>query len=226
MALQPLYLYLCCMYLIKMPWLVRKWYSEFYWKFPEKEKIIYLTFDDGPHVFATPFVLEQLNRFGAKASFFCVGNNVLLYPDLIRQIKGEGHCLGNHTMQHMNAWKVSDEEYIADTVAAAELLPTGWFRPPYGRIRQRQYHQLKQVLPGIQIMMWDVLSADFDQHLTGANCANNVIRQAGPGSVVVFHDSTRAWERLETALPKVLEHFNREGYIFRALPDPELMNQQ
>jgi peptidoglycan/xylan/chitin deacetylase (PgdA/CDA1 family) len=213
------------MYVVKMPWLVRKWYSEFYWKLPEKEKIIYLTFDDGPHPFATPFVLEQLKKYGAKASFFCVGNNVRLYPELTKQISEEGHCLGNHTMHHMNGWKVRDEEYIADVIAAAELLPTGWFRPPYGRIRQRQFRQLKQEFPSLQVMMWDVLSADFDQSLTGEVCSQNVIRHAGPGSVVVFHDSTRAWERLEIALPKVLDHFSKEGYVFRALPDVELMNQ-
>jgi peptidoglycan/xylan/chitin deacetylase (PgdA/CDA1 family) len=208
-----------------MPWLLRKWYSGFYWKFPEKEKIMYLTFDDGPHPFATPFVLEQLKKFNARASFFCVGNNVKLYPELTRQIKEAGHQLGNHTMHHVNGWKTEDEVYLAEVEAAAELIPTGWFRPPYGRIKLRQYHQLKQSLPALKVMMWDVLSADFDQSLTGEVCAQNVIRHASPGSVVVFHDSTRAWERLEIALPKVLEHFSREGYIFRALPDAELMNQ-
>ena len=204
---------------------MRKWYNEFYWKLPEKEKIMYLTFDDGPHPFATPFVLEQLRKYGAKASFFCVGNNVQLYPELIKQIKEEEHCLGNHTMHHMNGWKTEDEAYLKDVEAAAELIPTGWFRPPYGRIKLRQFRQLKLALPALKVMMWDVLSADFDQNLKGEVCAQHVIRHAGPGSVVVFHDSTRAWERLEIALPKVLEHFSLQGFIFRALPDAELMDQ-
>ena len=204
---------------------MRKWYNEFYWKLPEKEKIMYLTFDDGPHPFATPFVLEQLRKYGAKASFFCVGNNVQLYPELIKQIKEEDHCLGNHTMHHMNGWKTEDEAYLKDVEAAAELIPTGWFRPPYGRIKLRQFRQLKLALPALKVMMWDVLSADFDQNLKGEVCAQHVIRHAGPGSVVVFHDSTRAWERLEFALPKVLEHFSLQGFIFRALPDAELMDQ-
>ena len=186
---------------------------------------MYLTFDDGPHPFATPFVLEQLRKYGAKASFFCVGNNVQLYPELIKQIKEEDHCLGNHTMHHMNGWKTEDEAYLKDVEAAAELIPTGWFRPPYGRIKLRQFRQLKLALPALKVMMWDVLSADFDQNLKGEFCAQHVIRHAGPGSVVVFHDSTRAWERLEIALPKVLEHFSLQGFIFRALPDAELMDQ-
>ncbi len=184
---------------------------------------MYLTFDDGPHPFATPFVLEQLRKYGAKASFFCVGNNVKQYPELIKQIIEEGHQLGNHTMHHVNGWMTEDEAYLKEVEAAAELIPTGWFRPPYGRIKLRQYHQLKQAIPGLKVMMWDVLSADFDQSLTGEVCARNVIQNAGPGSVVVFHDSTRAWERLEKALPQVLEHFSAAGYEFRALPEPAFL---
>jgi peptidoglycan/xylan/chitin deacetylase (PgdA/CDA1 family) len=218
-------LYLCKMYLVKIPWLIRKWYADFYWQMPVQGKNMYLTFDDGPHPFATPFVLQQLKRFGAKASFFCVGNNVKLYPELVKQIRDEGHRLANHTMNHVNGWKVDDEHYLSDVLAAAELLPTGWFRPPYGRIRRSQFRKLSAVLPGIRVMMWDVLSGDFDQRLKGDTCANNVINHAGPGSVVVFHDSTRAWERLEIALPQVLDHFSREGYVFHALPDAALMNQ-
>lgn len=211
------------MYLVKIPWLIRKWYADYYWQMPVQGKNIYLTFDDGPHPFATPFVLQQLKKFGAKASFFCVGNNVKLYPALMQQIREEGHRLANHTMNHVNGSKVDDEQYLSDVMAAAELLPTGWFRPPYGRIRRSQFRKLSAALPGIRVMMWDVLSGDFDQRLKGETCADNVIKNAGPGSVVVFHDSTRAWERLEQALPLVLEHFTARGYSFQALPEPDFM---
>lgn len=212
------------MYLVKTPVWLQKIYSRLYWRMPDTDKNLYLTFDDGPHPFATQFVLEQLEKYHAKGSFFCVGENAKSHPAILKQMKQQGHQLGNHTMHHVNGWKVSDALYLQEIEAAAEWLPTGWFRPPYGRIRFRQQKLLSTRIPECKVMMWDVLSGDFDQRLTGKQCADNVIRHAGPGSVVVFHDSTKAWDRLQVALPLVLEHFSNEGYQMKALPPAEWMN--
>lgn len=150
--------------------------------------------------------------------FFCVGENAKNHPELLNRIKQGGHLLGNHTMHHVNGWKVTDELYLQEIEAAAAWLPTGWFRPPYGRIRFSQQKLLRNRIPECKVMMWDVLSGDFDQRLSGKQCANNVIRNAGPGSVVVFHDSAKAWDRLQVALPLVLEYFSKAGYQMSALP--------
>jgi peptidoglycan/xylan/chitin deacetylase (PgdA/CDA1 family) len=210
------------MYLVKTPDWLRKIYPKLHWKMPDTDRAIYLTFDDGPHPFATPFVLDQLAKYGARASFFCVGNNAKNNPELLARIIQEGHMLGNHTMHHVNGWKVANELYMQEVEAASEWLPTGWFRPPYGRIRFSQQKLLMQQFPAIKIMMWDVLSGDFDVKLTGEDCAKNVIKHAGAGSVVVFHDSTKAWERMLVALPLVLAHFSKAGFRFLALPPAEL----
>ena len=213
------------MYLVKTPVWLQKIYSQLYWSMPATEKNLYLTFDDGPHPLATTFVLDQLRTFQAGGSFFCVGENAKNNPDVLNRIKQEGHLLGNHTMHHLNGWKVADELYLQDIEAAAAWLPTGWFRPPYGRIRFRQQKMISTRLPECKVMMWDVLSGDFDQRLTGKQCADNVIRHAGAGSVVVFHDSAKAWDRLQVALPLVLEHFSKEGYQMKALPPAAMMNR-
>jgi peptidoglycan/xylan/chitin deacetylase (PgdA/CDA1 family) len=210
------------MYLVKTPGWLRKIYPKLHWKMPDTDRAIYLTFDDGPHPFATPFVLDQLAKYGARASFFCVGENAKNNPELLARIRKGGHRLGNHTMHHVNGWKVADDVYLQEVEAAAAWLPTGWFRPPYGRIRFSQQKFLMQQFPAIKIMMWDVLSGDFDVKLTGEDCAKNVIKHAGAGSVVVFHDSTKAWERMQVALPLVLAHFSKAGFRFLALPPAEL----
>ncbi|MEI8109636.1 MAG: polysaccharide deacetylase family protein [Chitinophagia bacterium] len=212
------------MYLVKTPGWLQKIYSQLYWRMPNTERNLYLTFDDGPHPLATTFVLDQLDKYQAAGSFFCVGENAQKHPELLNRIQQQGHLLGNHTMHHVNGWKVSDELYLQDIEAAAAWLPTGWFRPPYGRIRFRQQKLLQSRMPECKVMMWDVLSGDFDQQLTGQQCAANVIRNAGAGSVVVFHDSTKAWDRLQVALPLVLEHFSKEGYQMKALPPAAKMN--
>lgn len=212
------------MYLVKTPFWLQKIYSQLYWRMPDTDKNMYLTFDDGPHPLATKFVLDQLEKYQAAGSFFCVGENAQKHPELLNRIQQQGHLIGNHTMHHVNGWKVSDELYLQDIEAAAAWLPTGWFRPPYGRIRFRQQKLLQSRMPECKVMMWDVLSGDFDRRLTGKQCAENVIRNAGAGSVVVFHDSTKAWDRLQVALPLVLEHFSKEGYQMKALPPAAKMN--
>ncbi len=211
-----------CMYFIKAPWWLKKIYPSFTWTMPSAGKVLYLTFDDGPHEKATPFVLDQLKLYNAKATFFCIGKNVELYPALYRRIQAEEHAVGNHTFHHLNGWKSGDNEYIDDIVKASQLIKSRLFRPPYGRIKKFQAKALQRpdgkVGSLFSIIMWDVLSGDFDTTLTPQQCVHNVLKYAESGSVVVFHDSTKAWSRMSYALPKVLEHFAREGYDFKALP--------
>jgi peptidoglycan/xylan/chitin deacetylase (PgdA/CDA1 family) len=194
-------------------------YSSLTWQIPAgKEKILYLTFDDGPHPVATPFVLEQLGKYGAHATFFCIGKNVEEYPQLYGKVLVDGHRTGNHTQNHLNGWKTDDTTYVDNVRSAAHHIDTSLFRPPYGRIRFRQAALLKRAPFYYKVIMWDVLSADFDRRLSAAQCADRVIRYGRPGSIVVFHDSEKAFERLREALPVVLDHFSRLGYRFESIP--------
>jgi peptidoglycan/xylan/chitin deacetylase (PgdA/CDA1 family) len=209
------------MYFIKAPWWLKKIYSSFIWKIPTKEKVIYLTFDDGPHETATPFVLDELKKYGAKATFFCIGKNVAGLPLLYKRIFAEGHKAGNHTYDHLNGWKTDDTTYINNVVRAAELIKSNLFRPPYGRIKKFQskvlMHQKGSAHPLFKIIMWDVLSGDFDVNLTPQQCLNNVLKHTEKGSIVVFHDSTKAWSRMSYVVPRILEHYSKEGYVFKVL---------
>lgn len=168
---------------------------------PTQEKIIYLSFDDGPHATATPFVLDLLAQYNAKASFFCIGKNVLEHPAIYQRILNEGHTVGNHTQHHANGWKVSNDQYFSEIEEAAKLIHSPLFRPPYGRIKRAQIKQLMRTADSqfnkeqsaYKIIMWSVLSGDFDTTLSASACTNNVLKNTGPGSIVVFHDSTKAW---------------------------------
>ena len=217
------------MYFVKAPFWLRLLYRPLLWKVPEKGKVIYLTFDDGPHAQATPFVLDQLKRVGAKASFFCIGKNVDAEKALYERILAEGHRVGNHTQNHLNGWNVSTELYLANIEHAANSIPSSLFRPPYGRIRLKDIAPVKALMgdkakeKGIQsavkIVMWDILSGDFDEQLNQEKCLQNILKHTRKGSIVVFHDSAKAWERLEYALPKVLDHYTHLGYQFKVIPD-------
>ncbi len=213
------------MYLVKTPWWLRAIYPQLIWQMPTQEKIIYLSFDDGPHATATPFVLDLLAQYNAKASFFCIGKNVLEHPAIYQRILNEGHTVGNHTQHHANGWKVSNDQYFSEIEEAAKLIHSPLFRPPYGRIKRAQIKQLMRTADSqfnkeqsaYKIIMWSVLSGDFDTTLSASACTNNVLKNTGPGSIVVFHDSTKAWDRMSVALPAVLEHFSGMGYRFEAL---------
>jgi peptidoglycan/xylan/chitin deacetylase (PgdA/CDA1 family) len=206
------------MYLIKTPFWLRAIYSNCTWKMPAKDKVIYLTFDDGPHPDATPFVLANLKKYNAKATFFCIGNNVLKHPNIYESIIKEGHRVGNHTYDHINGWKTKNDIYIDNIKDAMNIIDSKLFRPPYGRITKGQIQILKQsdTLPN-QIIMWDVLSGDFDLSLTAESCIKNIIKNTVAGSIVVFHDSAKAFERLKIALPRILAHFTALGYTFEAI---------
>jgi len=205
------------MYLVKTPWWLRALYPSLTWRIKEPGKTIYLTFDDGPHKTATPFVLDQLKQYNAKASFFCIGKNVATHPSIYQRIIDEGHSVGNHTYHHINGWKVKDEVYFKDIADASALIRSNLFRPPYGRIKRSQISKLKIKNSKLKIVMWDVLSGDFDANLAPEACFGYVLYHTKSGSIIVFHDSEKAWEKMQYALPKVLAHFTQKGYVFKAL---------
>ena len=205
-------------YMVRTPWWLRRIYSSLIWQMPAgKEKILYLTFDDGPHPVATPFVLDQLQKYRARATFFCIGKNVQEYPQLYSRVLTEGHRTGNHTQNHLNGWRTDDATYLQNVRDAARLIDTDLFRPPYGRISFRQAALLRRAPFFYKVIMWDVLSADFDRELSPEQCANTVIRYGRPGSIIVFHDSEKAFDRVREALPAVLDHFTRLGYRFESI---------
>lgn len=206
-------------YFIKTPWWLKRLYGAYTWDVKTKDKKVYLTFDDGPHAVATPFVLDELSKVSGKATFFCIGKNVLAEPALYRRILDEGHAAGNHTFSHLNGWKSSNKEYLADVIEAGKHIDSNLFRPPYGRIRSFQASNLATALKKdlVKVVMWDVLSADFDTSLTGEECLKNVVLNLRPGSIVVMHDSQKAWERLQVLLPLLLTYLKKEGYVLEKL---------
>ena len=206
-------------YWTKTPGWLRMLYPQRVWHIPTQEKVLYLTFDDGPHPEATPFVLEALKQFQAKATFFCIGKNVQAHPELYQRLLQDGHAVGNHTQTHVNGWKTSDDQYWQNVLEAKKYIGSDWFRPPYGRMRSSQSRLLRKKFPNLRIAMWEVLSGDFDESRHGDWCAKQVIKHAGPGSIVVFHDSAKAFDRLSVCLPQVLQWFNSHGFRFERLPD-------
>ena len=208
-------------YLVKTPRILHAAFPQALWRMPAREKKVYLTFDDGPHPAITPFVLEALSAVSAQATFFCIGNNVLRYPKVFEQIIAAGHTVGNHTLHHVNGWKVGTAAYLEDIQRASELIPSTLFRPPYGRITLAQLSGLRVAFPRMQCVMWDVLSADFDVRVSAEQCVRNVIRGAEPGSLVVFHDSEKAFPRLKGSLVAVLNKLQENGYELCSLKNDQ-----
>lgn len=206
------------MYLTKSPWLLKKLYPKLTWHMPPGKPSIFLTFDDGPIPIVTPFVLKILKEHNAKATFFCIGDNVSKHPYVYEQVKNDGHAIGNHTYNHLNGWKTADDVYLENTLKNDNLLHSNLFRPPYGRIKRSQAVLLKKARPGMQFIMWDVLSGDFDIKLDPEKCLQNVLKHTRPGSIIVFHDSLKAFPRLEYVLPRAMEVWKEKGYTFESLP--------
>ncbi len=184
---------------------------------PASGKKVYLTFDDGPHPSITPYVLDQLEQYQAPAVFFCIGDNVQRYPETYQLIRQKGHKTGNHTQHHVNGWNTSLETYIAEIREAAACIDSTLFRPPYGRITKAQLRSLKATLPQLNVIMWDVLSGDFDPSIDADQCVSNVMRHVRAGSIIVFHDSEKAFPRLEAALPIILKKLKEAGFEFALL---------
>jgi len=205
------------MYLVKTPWLLKKLYPQLIWDVNLHNRCIFLTFDDGPIPIVTPFVLNILRQYDAKATFFCIGDNIRKHPDVFQQVKQAGHTIGNHTYNHLKGWVTPDKDYLENFLKADLLTQTNYFRPPYGRIKRSQIKLLKQNKSDLKIIMWNVLSADFDIDLSPERCLDNVIRNTQPGDIVLFHDSLKAFDRLQYALPRALKYWSEQGYEFRAL---------
>lgn len=205
-------------FFIKTPAIAKKIFSSYRWSFPTNEKVVYLTFDDGPHPTITPFVLEELKKYNAKATFFCIGNNVAQYPEVYQQILSEGHAVGNHTFDHPNGWATSADSYITDVAKASKYIKSNLFRPPYGKIKKSQAKRLSEAMQvPVHIIMWDVLSADFIRSISNKQCLRNVVSNYTNGSVIVFHDSEKAYPNLAYAFPETLRVLSEEGFSFKKI---------
>ncbi len=203
-------------YLISIPWWLKRLHNKgLIWSRSTKHKRIYLSFDDGPHPTITNFVLDILKENGIKATFFCIGDNVLKYPETFERIVKEQHSIGNHTHNHLNGWKTDNIQYYKNILQAAKHIPSKLFRPPYGKIKPTQANYLLK--RGWRIIMWNSLSADFDSSIDGVTCFNNVKSTMKNGSIVVFHDSEKAFDRMKIALPLLIQYCREQHYEIRAL---------
>ena len=207
-------------YWIKTKSFIKRLFSNYVWDLPNTQNKIYLTFDDGPTPEITEWVLEELKKHNVKATFFCIGNNIQKHPDLFQKVINEGHVIGNHTYDHMNGWKTETKTYLENIrlcekqiqKSLIENLQSKIFRPPYGKIKTAQAKIVRRL--GYKIIMWDVLSADFDQTITPEKCLENVISNVKSGSVIVFHDSIKASHNLKYVLPETLNFLKEKGFLF------------
>lgn len=217
---------------VKTPKVVKSLFPNYIWNIDTNEKTIYLTFDDGPTPEITEWVLAQLDTYNAKATFFCIGANVEKYPEIFKKVVASGHSIGNHTQNHVKGWKVKTKAYLKDIEACEKVFRAqtanqksliknrqstivNLFRPPYGKITPTQGKKL--IALGYSVVMWDVLSFDWDNTVSKETCFNNVVSKVKTGSIVVFHDSIKASKNMQYTLPKVLEYYSDKGYSFKAL---------
>ena len=193
------------------------WQSAYTWRIENASKRIFLTFDDGPIPEVTPFVLDTLKIYGAKATFFCVGDNIQKHPQVFERVMAEGHTVANHTFHHLNGWKTEDTAYLQNIQACASCLPEGsrLFRPPYGKVKKSQLQDLRN---SCQLIMWDVLTYDFDATLSPETCLQKAKKYTREGSIIVFHDSLKAERNLRYVLPHYMDWAVGKGFIFSALP--------
>lgn len=207
-----------------MPRFIQRLYPERIWAFPHKRDSVYLTFDDGPIPEVTPWVLDELKKYNAKATFFCIGENVQKHPEIFQRILSEGHSVGNHTFNHLNGWKTATSEYIENVDKAEgqmgnnskfKIQDSRLFRPPYGKITSKQAKILQR--KGFKIVMWDIISYDYDANTSPEKCLQNVLKNIKPGSIVVFHDSLKAEKNLRYVLPKVLDRIEEKGLSYKSI---------
>jgi len=207
-----------------MPRFIQRLYPERIWAFSREEKSIYLTFDDGPIPEVTPWVLDELKKHNAKATFFCIGENVQKHPEIFQRILSEGHSVGNHTFNHLNGWKTATSEYIENVDKADrrmgnnskfKIQDSRLFRPPYGKITSKQAKILQR--KGFKIVMWDIISYDYDANTSPEKCLQNVLKNIKPGSVIIFHDSLKAEKKLRFVLPKVLGFIEEKNWLCKPI---------
>lgn len=195
------------------------WFSSLFndliWHKDRNTNAVYITFDDGPTPGVTEFVLETLAVYDFKATFFCIGECVARHPDLFQRIQDEGHSIGNHTYNHLNGWNTQDNIYIKNVDKASKVISSKLFRPPYGRVSLKASEKLRNL--GYKIIMWDVLSGDFDSKRDGLSCLNNTKKHTQPGSIIVFHDSIKAEERLKNMFKEYCEFLKQHDYISKAI---------
>ena len=203
---------------LRTPYLIKRIYYSLIWDLHNGEREIYLTFDDGPNPSVTPRVLDILDSYNAKATFFCIGRNVERYPAIYDQILSRGHAVGNHTYSHLKGWEISNSEYYADIELAGRLIKSNLFRPPYGKIKRSQ---LKYLRHHYNIIMWDIMSMDFNEKLSNEKCLSVLKKNMRPGSIVVFHDSVKASEKMFYALPNTIELLQRNDYGFKKIMLPD-----
>lgn len=196
-------------------------FSNYVWDIPNHENKVYLTFDDGPTPEITNWVLNELEKHNAKATFFCIGENVQKHPEILVEVIKKGHSIGNHTFNHWNGWNTTTEKYLKnvelcqDNFGKLNTEHCKLFRPPYGKIKPSQSKKLRAL--GYKIIMWDVLSVDFEKETTPEECLENVIKNSVSGSIIVFHDSEKAFKNLKYTLPKTLEILSSKGFCFDSI---------
>jgi len=201
-------------YLVKTPEILKPLAGDLLWNESRDERVVYLTFDDGPTESITLEIIDILKEYEALATFFCIGGNVIRFPKAYQALLDAGHKTANHTWNHMNGWEFSDYSYFKNVLECGSVVDSNLFRPPYGRITRNQVKSLKS---RFKIVMWDVLSADWRSNVSPEKCLSNVVDNASPGSIVVFHDSDKAYKNMIYALPRSLKRLKEEGYTFSAL---------
>jgi peptidoglycan/xylan/chitin deacetylase (PgdA/CDA1 family) len=202
------------MYPIKIPKFIQHFFANYTFSIPKPENVIYLTFDDGPIPEITPWVLEQLAIYDAKATFFMIGDNIRKYPEIYQQVIDGNHAVGNHTFNHLNGWKTDNETYFENVQKCAETIDTKLFRPPYGKLKPSQAKYLRKQY---KIILWEILSGDFDKNISSERCLENVLNNTKNGSIIVFHDSLKAEKHLRFVLPKTLAYFHEKGFTFQLI---------
>lgn len=208
---------------VRLPGFFTALFKAAVWRFDENDPVVYLTFDDGPIPEVTPWVLELLRKEDIRATFFCVGENVMKYPEVYQQILDEGHSVGNHTFNHWQGLKEDDQAYFRNIEKAGEYIKSDLFRPPHGWLKRSQYHYLKD---HFRIIMWDLISCDYDARMTPGKVLKNVTGFVRPGSVITFHDSIKAQHNLTATLPQAIRWMKEQGYRFKAIPYNKRINNR
>lgn len=204
-------------YFYKTPFWIRWFYPHFLWRIKTEQKSVFLTFDDGPTPEVTDWVIETLSLFNAKATFFCLGKNVEEHPPLFQQLIKSGHSIGNHSFAHEDGWQTNKQVYLNSVLKAGQHIESKWFRPPYGKIKRTQAAALLK--QGFKIVMWDVVSGDFNENFSVNQSIQLLLKNTRPGSILVFHDSHKAFPKLKEILPLVMTQLQKQGYSFEVLPD-------